>query len=131
MGIDVDAPAHGAAGGPDVHPPGATAEQGYFANHPAEHERLEKKGKRYPAFLYDNDTRSGKPKVYVNGYEQERMIGNPPHMAGQVKHVMSFRPTIAGPVGKSFNGPGGHAGPPDPVAFTRRLAAKGLAAPGA
>lgn len=134
LSIDVNAPAHGALGGPDVQPPGAEVQQKYLADHPHDAARLEKKGKRYPAFLYDNDPRSGKEKVFVNGFEQERQIGNPPHTAGQVKHEKSFPrsgSTVSGPGGKSFHGPGGHAGAPDPWSFTKRLMQKGLVAPSA
>lgn len=132
-----DAPAPGAVAGhgctvgkgPDVHPPGAEGGQYYFTDHPHGQERLDKIGKRYPYHLYDNDPRTdsvgfpkGKPKVYINGCEQERCMGKPAYHAGQVRHPHDFHQTVSGPCGKSF---GDHLGAPDPFAFQRRLAAKG------
>ena len=51
----------------------------------------------------------------MNGYEQQRAMGKDPHLAGQVRHPLPFRSTIAGPQGKSFSQHGPN--PADPVKF--------------
>jgi hypothetical protein len=90
----------------------------YLAEHSPYHER---KGIKYPNWLYDNDPRRPPPesKVYVNGFEQQRAMGKDPHLAGQVRHPLPFRSTIAGPQGKSFSAQGPN--PADPFAFHKKL----------
>jgi hypothetical protein len=90
----------------------------YLAEHSPHADR---KDRRYPNWLYDNDPRRPPPeaKVYVNGFEQKRAMGKDPHLAGQVKHPLPFRSTIAGPQGKSFSHHGPN--PADPVSFHVKL----------
>jgi hypothetical protein len=95
----------------------------YLAEHVPHADR---KTTRYPNWLYDNDPRRPPPesKVFVNGYEQQRAMGKDPHLAGQVRHPLPFRSTIAGPQGKSFSQHGPN--PADPVKFHVKLNPHGI-----